>query len=104
MLKNNEETQDNKDNKDNSQHPSVQFHVPPDLEYVYRDVFNVYAGPGDVTIEFGNHHKSMPEHASISNRIVMTTSNAYLLLQTLQQALQDAQAKLQHSLMQQKEK
>ncbi|MFA5904641.1 MAG: DUF3467 domain-containing protein [Desulfobacula sp.] len=84
--------------------PGIQFHVPPELEYVYRDVFNVYAGPGDVIIEFGNHHRSMPEHASISNRIVMSVGNAYLLVQTLQQALQQAQAALQHSLRKQKEK
>ena len=81
----------------------IQFHVLPELDYVYRDVFNVYAGIGDVTIEFGNHHKSMPTHASISNRIVMTTANAYLLVQTLQQALQQAQSALQHSLSRQKE-
>ena len=86
-----------------TQKPGIQFHVPPDLEYVYRDIFNVYAGLGDVTIEFGNHHKSMPEHASISNRIVMSTANAYILLQTLQQALQQAQAALQHNLRKQKE-
>jgi len=81
----------------------IQFHVPPELEYVYRDVFNVYAGVGDVVIEFGNHHRSMPEHASISNRIVMSVGNAYLLVQTLQKALQEAQAALQHGLQNQNE-
>ncbi len=82
----------------NSQPFNIQFHVPPELDYVYRDVFNVYAGTGDVLIEFGNHHRAMPEHASIANRIVMTTGNAYLLVQTLQQALAQAQAALQHNL------
>ncbi|WP_299984007.1 DUF3467 domain-containing protein [Desulfobacula sp.] len=91
-----------KDKKENIQQPGIQFHVPPELEYAYRDIFNVYAGVGDVTIEFGNHHKAMPEHASILNRIVMTTGNAYLLVQTLQQALQEAQAVLQHNLSKQK--
>ncbi len=85
-------------NRDND-HPNIQFHVPPELEYVYRDIFNVYAGAGDVVIEFGNHHRAMPEHASISNRIVVSVGNAYLLVQTLQQALQKAQARLQHNLM-----
>ncbi len=98
-----EEKKTNKDQEENIQQPDIQFHVPPELEYVYRDVFNVYAGVGDVTIEFGNHHKSMPEHASISNRIVMSTGNAYVLVQTLQKALQDAQAALQHNLSKQKE-
>ena len=92
-----------KDEKTNAKQPEIQFHVPPELEYVYRDIFNVYAGVGDVTIEFGNHHKAMPEHASIANRIVMSTGNAYLLIQTLQKALQDAQAALQHNLSKQKE-
>jgi uncharacterized protein (UPF0128 family) len=92
-----------KQEDNNTQQSEVQFHVPPELEYVYRDVFNVYAGAGDLTIEFGNHHKSMPEHASIANRIVMSTGNAYLLVQTLQQALQDAQAALQHNIAKQKE-
>ena len=84
--------------QDNQQNPKIQFHVPPDLEYVYRDIFNVYARPGDVLIEFGNHHRAMPEHASISNRIVMSISDAYLLVQTMQQALQKAQAQMQHQL------
>ena len=97
-----EKKENTKESKDSKQ-PNIQFHVPPELEYVYRDIFNVYAGVGDVTIEFGNHHKSMPEHATISNRIVMSTGNAYILVQTLQQALQKAQAALQHNLSKQKE-
>ena len=98
-----EEKNKDKAEGEQQQNQNIQFHVPPELEYVYRDVFNVYAGAGDVTIEFGNHHKAMPEHASIANRIVMSTGNAYLLIQTLQKALQDAQAALQHNLSKQKE-
>lgn len=98
-----EESSIKQDQNTAPQQPEIQFHVPPELDYVYRDIFNVYAGVGDVTIEFGNHHKAMPEHATISNRIVVSTSNAYLLVQTLQQALEKAQAALQHGLQQQKE-
>ncbi len=76
----------------------IQFHVSPDLEYLYRDVFNVFVGTGDVVIEFGNFHRSMPGHATISNRVVLSVSNAYTLVQTIQQALQEAQAKIQHNL------
>ena len=97
-----EKSQKSNGKKETPQQPEIQFHVPPELEYVYRDIFNVYAGVGDVTIEFGNHHKAMPEHASISNRIVMTVGNAYILVQTLQEALQKAQAALQHGLKNQK--
>lgn len=80
----------------------IQFHVAPDVDYVFRDIFNVYVGAGEVTIEFGNRHRSMPEHATISNRIVMTVGNTYVLLQTLQQAIQQAQQNLQK--MQQQER
>ncbi|MCF8104180.1 MAG: hypothetical protein K9K64_01745 [Desulfohalobiaceae bacterium] len=79
---------------------AVQFHVSPDLDYVYRDVFNVYVGSGDVLIEFGNQHRSMPEHATVSNRIVMSIGNAYTLLQTMQKTLQEAQIKLHQNLQQ----
>mgnify|MGYP005852709939 CR=1 FL=1 len=96
------EANNEKKNQAPEQAQQIRFHVPPELEYVYRDVFNVYAGQGDVVIEFGNHHRSMPEHASISNRIVVSVGNAYVLLQTLQQALQAAQAALQHSLKNQR--
>lgn len=96
---------DKKDDRQNDTHSNqqtIQFHVSPDLEYVYRDIFNIYVGAGDVTIEFGNIHKAMPEHASISNRIVMTVGNAYTLIQTLQKALQDSQVKLHEQLQAQK--
>lgn len=86
---------------DNDGQQNVQFHVPPELEYVYRDVFNVYVGAGDVVIEFGNLHRAMPGHASISNRIVMSVAGAYNLHQTLQQALQAAQLQLQKNLQEQ---
>ncbi len=78
----------------------VQFHLAPELEYVYRDIFNIYAGTGDVVIELGNLHRSMPGHATIANRIVVSVSNAYVLVQTLQQALQGAQQQLQQKMLQ----
>jgi len=93
---------DDEKNKENGQMPDVQFHVSPDLEYVYRDIFNVFVGPGDVVVEFGNLHRAMPEHATISNRIVMSVGNAYTLIQTLQQALQQAQIQLHKTLQEQR--
>jgi hypothetical protein len=86
----------------NDSQPEVQFHVSPELEYAYRDVFNVYVGAGDVVIEFGNLHRAMPGHASISNRIVLSVANAYNLHQTLQQALQAAQMQIQKNLQEQR--
>jgi len=86
---------------ENDKQPTVKFHVSPELEYVYRDVFNVYVGAGDVVIEFGNLHRAMPGRANISNRIVMSIGNAYNLQQTLQQALQAAQMQIQKNLQEQ---
>ena len=76
----------------------ISVHVDPDLEYVYRDIANVFVGSGDVVLEFGNFHRSMPGNATISNRIVLSVSSAYDLQSSLEQALGDAQQKLQQSL------
>ena len=53
-------TAENQKKPENESQPTVQFNVSPELEYVYRDVFNVYVGVGDVVIEFGNFHRAMP--------------------------------------------
>jgi hypothetical protein len=89
------------------QHPQeeqtkFQVHVSPELEYLYRDVYNIFVGPGEVVIEFGNRHRSVPNHATISNRIVLSVSNAYGFCQNLQQALKEAQNKAQQVLNEQK--
>ncbi len=96
-------TKETNDQEKNDQPPEMQFHVAPELAYVYHDLCNVHAGIGDVVLEFGNIHRAMPGHATISNRVVLSVSNAYQLTQTLQQALQQAQAALQHGLQQQEE-
>ena len=95
---------DQQNSPENNQQPEIQFHVSPELEYAYRDVFNVYVGAGDVVIEFGNLHRAMPGHATISNRIVLSVANAYNLHQTLQQALQAAQMQIQKNLQEQKKR
>ena len=77
---------------------TVQAHIPPDLDYLYRDIANVFVGAGDVVIEFGNYHRSTPGHASISNRIVLSVASAYELQNSLSQALAQAQQKLQQEL------
>lgn len=82
----------------------IKIHIPAELEYTYRDIFNIYVGNGDVVIEMGNRHRSTPDHASISNRIVLSIANAYNLQQSLQQALQKAQMEIQHSLNAKKNK
>jgi len=84
--------------KKNSQDQEIKYHVPADLEYCYRDVFNVFVRAGDVVIEFGNSYHGMPGHVSIKNRVVITVAGAYQLNHTLQQVLQAAQEKMKESL------
>lgn len=89
---------DQQNNNDENANPRIQAHVPPDLDYLYRDITNVFVGAGDVVLEFGNFHRSMPGHATISNRIVLSISSAYELHNSLGHALAEAQQKLQQNL------
>jgi hypothetical protein len=77
---------------------NIKVHVSPDLDYAYRDVANIFVGAGEVVFEFGNMHRSMPGHATISNRIVLSVASAYDLQQRLQQALTEAQEQMQKRL------
>ena len=76
----------------------IKYHVLPNLEYCYRDLCNVFVSQGDVVLEFGNKNRAIPGHATISNRIVLSISNAYSLQETLQKALQAAQLHMQQQM------
>lgn len=76
----------------------IQLHAASDLEYVYRDIFNVYFGATEVVIELGNRHRSAPDQGTISNRIVLSITNAHRLQQVLQQGIQAAHSKLQEEI------
>lgn len=76
----------------------IQTHIAPDLDYLYRDIANVFVGAGDVVIEFGNFHRSMPGHATISDRIVLSMANAIELQQSLGTAIMEAQERLRQQL------
>jgi len=73
----------------------LQVHVPPDLDYHYRDMFNIAVGLEEVILEFGNRHRTPPDRVTISNRIVLSVANAFRLQQALQQALANAQKQVQ---------
>jgi hypothetical protein len=96
-----EEPKNSKDSEEDRE-PKVHFHVSPDLDYVYRDVVNIFVGSGEVVFEFGNRHRSIPNHVSISNRIVLSIANAYEFQQRLQQALQEAHMRMQQQIRPQK--
>lgn len=86
------------ENSDKNEKHKVQAHIPPDLDYLYRDITNVFVGTGEVVIEFGNYHRSTPGHATISNRIVLSVANAYQLQNNLSEALVKAQQIIQNNL------
>ena len=90
-------------NTKNNEQQDIRVHVSPELDYSYRDVANIFVGTGDVTFEFGNHHRSMPGHVTIAKRIVMSVANAYDFQVRLQKALVDAQKQIQRSLQGNKE-
>ncbi|MFT5217910.1 MAG: hypothetical protein ACI9LO_001073 [Planctomycetota bacterium] len=86
------------ENKEPDSGRNIQVHVPPELEYHYRDIVNVFVGAGDVVLEMGNFHRSIPNTATISNRVVLSVATAYELHNTLGQALANAQQQLQQNL------
>lgn len=77
----------------------IQVHIPPELEYCYRDIANIFVGNNEVVFEFGNHHRSTPEHATISNRIVMSFADAYELQQRLEASLMEARRKMEEAVI-----
>lgn len=91
---------DHSDNKPEipNERPEISVHVSQDLDYVFRDIANIFVGNGEVVFEFGNHHRSMPGHVSISNRIVMSIGNVYDFQMRLQNALMEAQKQMQRNL------
>ncbi|MBL1275597.1 MAG: DUF3467 domain-containing protein [Ectothiorhodospiraceae bacterium] len=87
----------NNQTPNSNEQQKVQIHVSPDLDYSYRDVANIFVGAGEVVFEFGNQHRSMPGHVTISNRIVLSFANAHELQKKLQELLVEAQKQMQES-------
>jgi hypothetical protein len=76
----------------------LNVYIPENLEYVYRDLFNIYIGMEEVVIEFGNRRRDRQNEGSMANRIVLSVSAAYNLQQALNQALTEMSAQLQQNL------
>jgi hypothetical protein len=68
----------------------MELHVPPDLEYPYRDIFSVSVSMDEVIVEFGNRDRSSPRRGSISDRVVLSVGNAFRLQSLLGQSLAKA--------------
>jgi len=84
-------------NNSEKDQPEIRVHVSPDLDYSFRDIANIFVGAGEVIFEFGNHHRSMPGHVTISDRIVMSIGNVYDFQMRLQNALLEAQQQMQRN-------
>ena len=68
----------------------MKLHVPPDLDYPYRDVFSVSVSMDEVIVEFGIRDRSSPGRGSISDRVVLSVGNAFRLQSLLGQSLAKA--------------
>ncbi len=77
-----------------SSKPELQVHAAVDLEYKFRDLFNIHVGTEEVILEFGNLHRSQPGQAVLHDRIVLSPTNAMRLQQGLAQALTQMQQKI----------
>lgn len=76
----------------------IEVNFANDLDYKYRDIINVFVGRGDVVLEMGNIHRSVPGQGTISDRVVLTLANAYDFHARLGEALKEAQLALQHEM------
>ncbi|GAB6888325.1 hypothetical protein JCM13304A_18240 [Desulfothermus okinawensis JCM 13304] len=83
-----------RENKENK----VEIYMSPDVDFVYRDVFHVFVGAGEVVIEFGNIQRMEPSKVIISNKIVLSLGNAYRLMKSLEDALKSAEDKFKEIL------
>ena len=85
------------DNGSKNQRP-LTVNVANTLEYNYRDVFNITAGPEDVVIEFGNVNRSQTDQVTVFNRIVVSPGTAMRLAQGLQQSLNQMQEEIKKQM------
>lgn len=78
----------------------VSVNFAENIDYKYRDILNIFVGRGDVVFELGNIHRSVPDQATIADRIVVSMASAYDFHARLGQALKEAQEKLQQEMTQ----
>lgn len=87
-------SKDNPQGQQPENRPQLNMSAAPDLDYKYRDLFNVHVSAEDVLLEFGNLHRSQPGSAVLLDRIVLSPGNAIRLQQALAQAINQMQQKI----------
>jgi hypothetical protein len=69
--------------------------VRPEIDYVYRDTFNVFFGFEEIIIEFGNRSRTAENEVTVGDRVVLSIANAQRLQQALGQGLTGLKQKLE---------
>ncbi len=77
----------------NNQEKTIKIHINPEIEYKYRDIFNIHISTDEVTLEFGNLQRGSNQGV-IKDIIVMTPANAMRLQQALAQSIETMQQKI----------
>lgn len=81
---------DNEQGKENK----IKLHIDPEIEYKYRDLFNIHISAEDVVIELGNIQRGATDQGAIKDIIVMSPANAIRLQQALTKSIETMQQKI----------
>ena len=81
---------ESKNNKENT----IKLHIDPEIDYKYRDLFNIHISAEDVVFEFGNIQRGTTGQGAIKDVIVMSPANAIRLQQALSQSITNMQQKI----------
>ncbi len=79
---------------DNSSENKIKLHVDPEIEYKYRDLFNIHISTEDVILELGNIQRGATTQGAIKDVIVLSPSTAIRLQQALAQSIEHIQEKM----------
>ena len=79
---------------ENHSENKIKLHVDPEIEYKYRDLFNIHISTEDVILELGNIQRGGTAQGAIKDVIVMSPSTAIRLQQALAQSIGHMQEKM----------
>lgn len=71
--------------------------IPNDLDYKFRDFFNVNASATEVIIEMGNVHRSVQNEAVLRDRVVFSIPGAIQLKDALNSALAEVERQIREA-------
>ncbi len=71
--------------------------IPNDVDYKFRDFFNVNASATEVVIEMGNEHRSVQNEAVLRDRVVFSIPGAIQLKDALNSALAEVERQIREA-------